>query len=367
MKPTSLQDLETLREEATKGAKSTWIKVGLSTCGIAAGAQETFFELRQQAKNSQAPVVIKRCGCAGKCAYEPLVEVAVDGMPTVVYSNITKDKVPAIIEKHVIGKQIIEEWQIPHCDDKQMRVVLRNCGVIDPDNIRDYIGVGGYRAACKAILESTPEQVIADLKESGLRGRGGAGFPTGLKWELTRRTEADQRYIVCNGDEGDPGAYMDRGVLEGDPHSVIEGMIIGGYAIGATKGFCYIRAEYPLAIERVEKAIKQARSFGFLGENLFGSPVSFDIEIRLGAGAFVCGEETALIASIEGKRGYPHPRPPFPSVKGLWGNPTCINNVETLANISAIFQNGPQWFASLGLEKSKGTKVFALTGKVSNS
>jgi NADH:ubiquinone oxidoreductase subunit F (NADH-binding) len=213
----------------------------------------------------------------------------------------------------------------------------------------------------------TPEQVIAELKKSGLRGRGGAGFPTGVKWELTRKVPADQKYIVCNGDEGDPGAYMDRGVLEGDPHSVIEGLIIGGYAIGASKGYCYIRAEYPLAVERVEKAIKQAYSYGLLGQNIFGTSFSFDIEVRLGAGAFVCGEETALIASIEGKRGYPHPRPPYPSVKGLWDKPTCINNVETLANLPVIFTKGAEWFASIGHENSKGTKVFALTGKVTHS
>jgi len=364
MKPTSIHDIKTMKDEIGKSNKNTWIKVGLSTCGIAAGAQDTFLELRQQLRQSPIKVDVKRCGCAGKCAYEPLVEIAVEGMPTVTYRNITKYRVAVLIEQHIIGKQIVEEWKVPDTTDQQMRVVLRNCGVIDPENIKDYIGAGGYQALGKVLLESTPEQVIADLKTSGLRGRGGAGFPTGLKWDLTRRSVADQKYIVCNADEGDPGAYMDRGVLEGDPHAVMEGLIIGGYAIGASKGFFYVRAEYPLAIERLEKAIKQARAQGFLGENILGSSFSFDIEIRLGAGAFVCGEETALIASLEGRRGYPHPRPPFPSVKGVWDKPTCINNVETLANISAIFENGPEWFAGIGREKCTGTKVFAVTGKV---
>ncbi|MDR3709518.1 MAG: NADH-ubiquinone oxidoreductase-F iron-sulfur binding region domain-containing protein [Capsulimonadaceae bacterium] len=367
MKPTSIQDLATMQDEIVKSGKNTWIKVGLSTCGIAAGAQETYFELRQQLRKAQIQVEVKRCGCAGKCAFEPLVEVAMEGMPTVTYKNVSKDMVSAIIEKHITGKQVIKEWAVPQVKDKQLRVVLRNCGVIDPDNIRDYIAAGGYQALAKVLLESSPEQVIADLKKSGLRGRGGAGFPTGLKWDITSKSQADEKYIVCNADEGDPGAYMDRGVLEGDPHAVLEGLVIGGYATGATKGFFYIRAEYPLAIERAEKAIKQARAQGFLGQNILGTDFSFDLEIRLGAGAFVCGEETALIASIEGKRGYPHPRPPYPSVKGVFDKPTCINNVETLANVSAIFAKGPEWFASIGLEKSTGTKVFAVTGKVANS
>ena len=250
---------------------------------------------------------------------------------------------------------------------RQCRIVLRNCGVIDPENIEDYIARDGYQALAKVLSGSTPEKVAQEMKTSGLRGRGGAGFPTGLKWDITRKAPGDQKYIICNGDEGDPGAYMDRSVLEGDPHSVIEGMIIGGFAIGATKGYFYIRAEYPLAIERIEKAIQQCRDRGILGKDILGSSYSLDLEIRLGAGAFVCGEETALIASIEGKRGYPSPRPPFPSIKGLWGRPTCINNVETLANVPVILLKGGAWFAGIGTETSKGTKVFAVTGKVKNS
>lgn len=367
MKPTSLQELETLRAEIQKGTKDTWIKVGLSTCGIAAGAQETFMEIRQEAKKHKVAIDVKRCGCAGRCTLEPIVEIAAEGMPPVSYSHVTKDKVAEIVEKHLVGKQAIKEISIPASDTKQLRIVLRNCGIIDPESINDYIGVGGYHALGKALLEMTPEAVIEEMKKSGLRGRGGAGFPTGLKWEITRRSAGDEKYIICNGDEGDPGAYMDRGVLEGDPHSVIEGLTIGGYAMGCSKGFFYIRAEYPLAIERIEKALKQARQQGFIGENIMGTNFSFDIEVRLGAGAFVCGEETALIASIEGRRGYPHPRPPFPSVKGLWDKPTCINNVETLANIAEIIEKGGEWFSDIGCDRSKGTKVFALTGNIKNA
>jgi NADP-reducing hydrogenase subunit HndC len=368
MKPTSLQELDTLKAEIQKGSRDTWVKVGLSTCGIAAGAQDTYLELRQEAKKHKVTIDVKRCGCAGRCTLEPIVEIAMEGMPTVSYSHVTKDKVAQIVEKHLVGKETVNNMMIPPATDKkQMKIVLRNCGIIDPESINDYIAVGGYRAMAKCLLEMSPEAVIEEMKKSGLRGRGGAGFPTGLKWEITRKSVGDQKYIVCNADEGDPGAYMDRGVLEGDPHSVIEGLVIGGYAMGASKGFFYVRAEYPLAIERIEKALKQARAQGFVGEKIFGTDFSFDIEIRLGAGAFVCGEETALIASIEGRRGYPHPRPPFPSVKGLWDKPTCINNVETLANIPEILSRGGDWFASIGCDRSKGTKVFALTGAVVNA
>jgi len=250
---------------------------------------------------------------------------------------------------------------------RQMRLVLKNCGRLDPGSIDDYIAADGYRALLMAVEEKTPEQVIAELKASGLRGRGGGGYSTGLKWQFTREAAGEEKYVICNADEGDPGAYMDRSVLEGNPHAVIEGMLLAGYAIGASQGFFYIRAEYPLAIERVQKAIDQAGERGLLGSNILGSAFSMDIEIRLGAGAFVCGEETALIASIEGKRGTPVPRPPYPSVKGLWGMPTCINNVETLANVPPIILNGAQWFSGIGTQTSKGTKVFALTGKVRNS
>ena len=280
------------------------------------------------------------------------------------YTQLNEGDIPAIVESIKTGKPY--EAKLAKQGARQMRIVLRNCGEIDPESIEDYIAQDGYQALAN-VLADAPEKVIQEMKTSGLRGRGGAGFPTGLKWEFTRKSKNDVKYIICNGDEGDPGAYMDRSVLEGDPHSVIEGMIIGGYAIGATKGYFYIRAEYPLAIERIEKALKQCYENGILGQNILGSQYSFDVEIRLGAGAFVCGEETALIASIEGKRGYPSPRPPFPSVKGLWGKPTCINNVETLANIPVILLKGGAWFSKIGTETSKGTKVFAVTGKVNHS
>lgn len=367
MNPMTAEDLKKTKEDVLAKSKKTWIKVGLPTCGIAAGAQDTFFALREEVRKRKVAIEIKRTGCIGKCIHEPLVEVAVEGMPTVTYGKLTPEKVERLFDQHIEGKHVMKDLLIDREDAKQMKIVLRNCGVVDPESIRDYIAHDGYFALAKCLTEMTPDQVIEEMVKSGLRGRGGAGFPTGIKWKLTKQVQADQKYIICNADEGDPGAYMDRGVLEGDPHSVIEGLMIGGYAIGATKGFFYVRAEYPLAIERIEKAIKQARANGLLGENILGSGFSFDIEIRLGAGAFVCGEETALIASIEGKRGYPHPRPPYPSVKGLWGKPTCINNVETLANIPVIYLKGADWFSSIGHEKSKGTKVFAVTGKVKNS
>lgn len=284
----------------------------------------------------------------------------------IVYYNVKAEDIDRIIETTVKQKTPIEDLLVKTVQG-QMRIVLRNCGVVDPENINDYIGQGGYKALSRSLFDLTPAVVIDEMKKSGLRGRGGAGYPTWLKWSLARSSFGDEKYVICNADEGDPGAYMDRSVLEGDPHSVIEGMTIAGYAIGATKGYFYIRAEYPLAIARVEKALEQAYSYGLLGNNILGSNFNFDLEIRLGAGAFVCGEETALIASIEGKRGTPRPRPPYPSDKGLWNKPTIINNVETLANIPVILTKGGDWFSSIGTEKSKGTKVFAVTGKVKNS
>ncbi len=284
----------------------------------------------------------------------------------IVYAGVEEKDVKDIVAKTVKEGKVIERLLFRD-EPKQLRIVLRNCGEIDPENIDEYISKDGYLALSKVVGDYKPEDVIEELKKSGLRGRGGAGFPTWMKWKFTRQTPEKQKYVICNADEGDPGAYMDRGVLEGDPHSVIEGLIIAGYAIGASKGYFYVRAEYPLAVERIEKALKQAYDYGFLGKNILGSDFSFDIDIRLGAGAFVCGEETALIASIEGRRGTPRPRPPYPSIKGLWDKPTAINNVETLANIAPIILKGGQWYASIGTEKSKGTKVFALTGKVKNS
>lgn len=284
----------------------------------------------------------------------------------IIYTNVKLEHVEKILKATVKEGTPIEDLLL-HNPVSQTRIVLRNCGIIDPESIEEYIYLGGYKSVAKCLLDMQPSQVIDEMKKSGLRGRGGAGFPTWMKWNLARASIGDEKYVICNGDEGDPGAYMDRSVLEGDPHSVIEGMIIAGYAIGAKYGFFYIRAEYPLAITRIENALKQSYSAGLLGKNILGSSFSFDLEIRLGAGAFVCGEETALIASIEGKRGTPRPRPPFPSDRGLWDKPTIINNVETLANIPVIFQKGGDWFASIGTEKSKGTKVFAVTGKVKHS
>ena len=298
------------------------------------------------------------------CYAEPIVEVHTPGIPATLYKNVDKKIALAIIDEHVLGKQPLSSSMLSRAEGKQERIVLRNCGVIDPENIDDYIAYDGYQALKKALFDYSPEGAIEEMKVSGLRGRGGGGYPTWQKWKFARNTKAAEKYIICNGDEGDPGAYMDRSVLEGDPHSVIEGMLIAGYAVGADKGYFYIRAEYPLAIERVAKAILQAQDYGLIGTNILGSSFSFDVEIRLGAGAFVCGEETALIASIEGKRGVPSPRPPYPSVKGLWNMPTVINNVETLANVPAIFTNGGKWFSAIGSPTAKGTKVFALTGKV---
>lgn len=293
--------------------------------------------------------------------------VAVKIIPNdLVYVNVQPEHIEKILNVTVKQGTPIEDL-IYRNDHIQTRIVLRNCGVIDPENIEEYISHGGYCSAAKCIQDLKPEQVIDEMKKSGLRGRGGAGFPTWLKWNLARNSFGSEKYVICNADEGDPGAYMDRSVLEGDPHSVIEGMMIAGYAIGASHGYLYIRAEYPLAIQRVENALKQAYQGGLLGKSILGTSFNFDLEIRLGAGAFVCGEETALIASIEGRRGTPRPRPPFPSDRGLWDKPTIINNVETLANVPMIFQRGADWFSSIGTDKSKGTKVFAVTGKVANS
>ncbi len=300
----------------------------------------------------------------------------------IAYGKITENDIAAIVKEHLAGGKPVERFIVSNSDNpnlflktfadvpfftKQLRIALRNCGTIDPDDINEYLSVRGYQAIAKILDSMSPEQVVAEMKKSGLRGRGGGGFSTGLKWELTAKENSDIKYIICNADEGDPGAFMDRSLIEGDPHTVIEGMIIGGYAIGASKGYVYIRAEYPLAIKRIEKAIKDAQEAGFLGDNILGSNFSFDIEIRLGAGAFVCGEETALIHSIEGHRGMPRPRPPYPAVKGLFDKPTVINNVETWGNIPIIILDGAAWFSAVGTEKSKGTKVFALAGKINNT
>jgi NADH:ubiquinone oxidoreductase subunit F (NADH-binding)/(2Fe-2S) ferredoxin/Pyruvate/2-oxoacid:ferredoxin oxidoreductase delta subunit len=293
------------------------------------------------------------------------------------YIGLSPDDIPYLVEEHFLKGRVVEKFILrekPVTDEelrppqpKEIRVVLRNCGKIDPENIEDYIAEDGYLALAHALSELSPEQVIESVKKSGLRGRGGAGFPTAKKWELTRQVPGDIKHVICNADEGDPGAFMNRRVLESDPHAVVEGMIIAAYAIGSNQGYVYCRAEYPLAVKRLELAIDQAHEFGFLGENILGSGFSFNLEVRKGAGAFVCGEETALMASIEGKRGEPRPRPPFPSVKGLWERPSNINNVETYANVPQILLNGPEWFASMGTERSKGTKTFAIAGDVNNT
>jgi NADH:ubiquinone oxidoreductase subunit F (NADH-binding)/(2Fe-2S) ferredoxin/NAD-dependent dihydropyrimidine dehydrogenase PreA subunit len=324
-------------------------------------------------------VSIHLSGCLGMCKKGPILIV---NPGYTMYGQVKVEDVPEIIQSHIIDGQpvarlvIVEDhlynrfFRIFGDVDffgKQMRITLRNCGIIDPENIDDYLSVRGYEALARVLTDMKPQDVIAEVKKSGLRGRGGAGFPTGLKWEFTAKPVSDEKYVICNADEGDPGAFMDRSAIEGDPHTVLEGMIIGGYAVGAKKGIVYIRAEYPLAIKRLEKAIAAARQHGFLGEHILGSDFSYDIEIRLGAGAFVCGEETALIHSIEGSRGMPRPRPPFPAVSGLFGKPTLINNVETWANIPVVILDGGDWFSSIGTETSKGTKVFALAGKVRNT
>ena len=352
------------------------IKVCMGTGGIAAGGEGVlgaFGEFLARA-DIQARIE-KNCsrhkvGCRGFCARDVLVDVIIDGQRTT-YQYIKPDMVQRIVEEHIIGGAPVSEWEVSDdyraFHDRQVKVVLSDCGEIDPEDIEAYIEGGGYGAARKALTGMTPEEVIDVVKRSGLRGRGGAGFPTGVKWEAARKQPPGLKYIICNADEGDPGAFMDRSVIEGNPHCVIEGMVVAAYAVGASEGYVYIRAEYPLAVERLKAAIEQARAKGFLGKDIFGAGFDFNIKVKLGAGAFVCGEETALIASIEGERGMPRAKPPFPVVSGLWGKPTVINNVETLANIPYIIRRGADWFASLGTEKSKGTKVFALTGKVRNT
>ena len=323
-------------------------------------------------------VKVVKTGCFGLCALGPIMIVYPEGC---FYSRVTVEDIPEIVSEHLlkgrivtrllydetVGKEEIKSLNETDFYKKQVRVALRNCGVVDPESIDEYIAQDGYQALAKCLTEYTPEQVIQIVTDSGLRGRGGGGFPTGRKWALCAPNKAPQKYVVCNADEGDPGAFMDRSVLEGDPHCIVEAMAIAGYAIGATKGFVYVRAEYPIAVQRLQIAIDEAREYGLLGKDIFGSGFDFDMEVRLGAGAFVCGEETALMTSIEGNRGEPRPRPPYPAVKGLFGCPTVENNVETFANIPQIILRGADWFASMGTEKSKGTKVFALGGKIKHT
>ena len=349
---------------------------GCTSSGSANVLEALEREIKSNGLDQEIKVI--QTGCFGLCAVGPIMIVYPEGC---FYSQVKAEDIPEIVSEHLLKgrpvkrllyKETVEEDVVKSLNNtdfykKQKRVALRNCGVIDPENIDEYIAYDGYEALGKCLTEYTPEQVVQIIKDSGLRGRGGGGFPTGLKWSLAAGNQADQKYVCCNADEGDPGAFMDRSVLEGDPHSVIEAMAIAGYAIGANQGYIYIRAEYPIAVKRLEIAIGQAREYGLLGKDILSTGFDFDIELRLGAGAFVCGEETALMTSIEGKRGEPRVRPPFPAQKGLFGKPTLLNNVETYANITQIILNGPEWFASMGTEKSKGTKVFALGGKINNT
>ena len=344
------------------------------------GSQQIMETLKEEIKKAglEKEVSVVQTGCHGLCALGPIMIVYPDAS---FYSMVKVEDIPEIVQEHLLKGRVVtrllyQETVTPagikalidtDFYKKQHRIALRNCGIINPEVIEEYIGTGGYAALGKVLTEMTPDDVIQCLLDSGLRGRGGGGFPTGLKWKLAKQNDADQKYVCCNADEGDPGAFMDRSVLEGDPHAVLEAMAIAGYAIGANQGYIYVRAEYPIAVERLKIAINQAREMVLLGKDIFGSGFDFDIDLRLGAGAFVCGEETALMTSIEGNRGEPRPRPPFPAQKGLFGKPTILNNVETYANIPQIILNGPEWFASMGTEKSKGTKVFALGGKIHNT
>ena len=350
------------------------IRVCVGTGGLAAGSQEVIdsFHTELKAHGLEAAVEkksVNKTGCRGFCAKDVLADVIFNGSAST-YQRLTPEKIGRIVEEHIINGRPVEEWLVGpdyHIfHDKQTKILLKQCGQIDPEDINAYIGIGGYEGAKKA-LSLTEFETIEEVKKSGLRGRGGAGFLTGLKWEFCSMSRAAPKYIICNADEGDPGAFMDRSIIEGNPHSVIEGMIIGGYAIGANTGYIYIRAEYPLAIERLKIAIDKATKKGFIGKNVFESGFDFEIRIKEGAGAFICGEETALIASIEGKRGMPRSKPPFPVNKGLRGKPTVINNVETLSNLPSIITKGASWFSSIGSEQSKGTKVFALTGNIKNT
>lgn len=373
-----------IREQGELLAQKTGYRKQVLVCGgtgcTSSGSQKVIKALEESLKahGLEKEILVVKTGCFGLCALGPILIVYPEGA---FYSQATPEGVSRIVEEHLKNGNVVTDLlyqETVHEDGsiislsetkfykKQLRVALRNCGVIDPENVEEYIARDGYQALAKVVTSMEPDDVILELNNSGLRGRGGGGFPTGKKWAFAKASESDIKYVCCNADEGDPGAFMDRSILEGDPHSVIEAMAIAGYTIGASQGFVYIRAEYPIAVQRLKIAIDQARAYGLLGEDIFGSGFCFDIEIRLGAGAFVCGEETALMTSIEGHRGEPRPRPPFPAVKGLFGKPTVLNNVETYANIAQIILKGADWFSSMGTATSKGTKVFALGGKITN-
>jgi len=388
------------KRELSKRGKKVRITVHMGTCGIASGAQKIMGALAKEIeKEKQKDIAIITSGCMGLCSREPLITVEIFGQEPIIYQYMDKEKMLEVFKKHILEGKVLTDYvlakgkeeqikerikykgnlpneivldksipgieEIPFFANQEIRV-LKNRGIIDPEKIEDYISRDGYMGMAKALKEMSPEEIIQEVVDSGLKGRGGAGFPTGIKWRYAAQAESKVKYVLCNADEGDPGAYMDRSILEGDPHAVIEGMIIAAKAIGAHQGYIYCRAEYPLAIKMLNKAISQAKKLGLLGKNILGTGFDFDLKIYQGAGAFVCGEETALMRSIEGKRGMPRPRPPFPANAGLWEKPTVLNNVETLANISQIISRGSAWFSNIGTEFSKGTKVFALTGDINN-
>lgn len=404
----NLEELEKMRESVleeigiNRKSDNIRIVVGMATCGIAAGAKPVIDAIIDEiSKNNIRNVKVVMTGCIGICRLEPIVEVYSGNGDRVTYVRMTDDKARQVVTEHIIKGKPCFQYTIGAVENgnsadaeaesqpvdaadgqnhsgkmsivestffkKQVRLALKNCGIINPESIDEYVAYDGYKALWEVLTSMSPQDVIDTIKKSGLRGRGGGGFSTGLKWELASKSEDNQKYVCCNADEGDPGAFMDRSILEGDPHSILEAMAIAGYAIGSNQGYIYVRAEYPTAVKRLDIAIKQAKQHGLLGKNIFGTGFDFDIELRLGAGAFVCGEETALMTSIEGKRGEPRPRPPFPSTKGLWQKPTILNNVETYANIAQIFLKGAEWFSSIGTEKSKGTKVFAVGGKINTT
>ena len=402
MKIRSLERLEDVKQQglALTYPDKVKIMVGMATCGISAGADKVYETLQAKIADLGLDVALEKTGCIGFCQREPLVDVVYPQQVRLSYQAMTPEKAQSLVEalhrgevypENLLCRIDAEDFlvegrvrpyanphppalpvDVPRYEDlpffgRQVKVALRNCGFINPERIEEYIGRGGYQALYKVLTGLTPEEVIAEVKSSGLRGRGGAGFPTGLKWEFARKADSDEKFVICNADEGDPGAFMDRGILEGDPHAVIEGLAIGAYAIGAHEGFIYCRAEYPLAIHRLKIALQQAENLGILGDRIFGTSFSFKLEIREGAGAFVCGEETSLIASIEGKVGEPRPRPPFPAQSGLWGKPTIINNVKTWSHIAPIIMRGAEWYAGFGTDQAPGTTVFALVGKVNNT
>ncbi len=387
MKITSEEDLNKLKEEGEKSLQpdKTKILVGLASCGKAAGA-DGVFKLLKEELGEEEEFTVGKTGCLGFCSREPLVEIIKPDGNSAIYQRVTTEDAKRIASALKKGKTLKENVlgvrkntdggkefsNLPEINSidfyrLQNKIVLKNSGIIDPTSLSEYVAQGGYSGLLKALTLYKPKGVIEEIKESNLRGRGGAGFPTGIKWEFVQKAQGEPKYLICNADEGDPGAYMDRSVLEGDPFAVLEGMTVGAYATGATKGYLYVRAEYPVAVRRLQKSLEIAREYGLLGENIMGQELSFDIEMKKGAGAFVCGEETALIASIESKRGMPRPKPPYPAISGVWGKPTNINNVETWANVPKILDKGANWFASIGTEKSGGTKVFSLTGDVENT